>query len=50
MAAKFDLIKDRRPFDIVFKIDENEWNGQKTLQLRIEDIKASESQPANLSL
>jgi single-stranded-DNA-specific exonuclease len=50
MAAKFDLIKDRRPFDIIFKIDENEWNGQKTLQLRIEDIKASESQPANLSL
>lgn len=42
MAAKFDLVKDRLPFDIVFKIDENEWNGQKTLQLRIEDIKASD--------
>lgn len=41
MADKFDLVKDRRPFDVVFKIDENEWNGQKTLQLRIEDIKAS---------
>lgn len=42
MAGKFDLVKDRQPFDVVFKIDENEWNGQKTLQLRIEDIRASE--------
>ena len=41
MADKFDLVKDRQPFDVVFKIDENEWNGQKTLQLRIEDIKAA---------
>nr|WP_262919717.1 single-stranded-DNA-specific exonuclease RecJ [Niabella hibiscisoli] len=41
MADKFALVKDRQPFDVVFKIDENEWNGQKTLQLRIEDIKAS---------
>jgi single-stranded-DNA-specific exonuclease len=43
MADKFDLVKDRQPFDVVFKIDENEWNGQKTLQLRIEDIRASET-------
>lgn len=42
LAGKFELIKDRQPFDVVFKIDENDWNGQKTLQLRIEDIKASE--------
>ncbi len=40
MADKFALVKDRQPFDVVFKIDENEWNGQKTLQLRVEDIKA----------
>ncbi len=43
MASKFDLVKDGQPFDVAFKIDENEWNGQKTLQLRIEDIKASEA-------
>lgn len=40
MADKFQIIEKRQPFDVVFKIDENEWNGQKSLQLRIEDIKA----------
>ncbi|WP_114793093.1 single-stranded-DNA-specific exonuclease RecJ [Niabella yanshanensis] len=43
MADKLGIVKDRHPFDLVFKIDENDWNGQKTLQLRIEDIKASEA-------
>ncbi|MFV0604647.1 MAG: single-stranded-DNA-specific exonuclease RecJ [Niabella sp.] len=38
MADKFAMIENREPFDIVFKIDENEWNGTKTLQLRVEDI------------
>ncbi|MCH5596556.1 hypothetical protein [Niabella ginsengisoli] len=42
MADKFKVIEQRKPFDLVFKIDENEWNGQKSLQLRIEDIKSSE--------
>lgn len=41
MASRYDIIKDGKPFDIVFKIDENEWNGQKNLQMRVEDIKAS---------
>lgn len=40
MADKFKIVAARQPFDIVFKIDENEWNGQKSLQLRVEDIKA----------
>jgi single-stranded-DNA-specific exonuclease len=29
----------KRPVDIVFKIDENEWNGEKTLQVRVIDIR-----------
>lgn len=40
MAKKFDLLA--RPVDIVYKIDENEWNGQKNLQLRVIDFRLSE--------
>ncbi len=41
MADKFPLIENRQPVDIAFKIDENEWNNQKSLQLRIEDIRVA---------
>ncbi|SDD13108.1 single-stranded-DNA-specific exonuclease RecJ [Niabella drilacis] len=39
MAARFSIIESRRPFDMVFKVDENEWQGKKSLQLRVEDIR-----------
>lgn len=42
MADKFDLLKNDQPVDIVFKIGENEWNGEKSLQLRVIDMKLSE--------
>lgn len=38
MADKFAIVERRQPFDIVFKLAENEWNGEKSLQLRVEDI------------
>jgi single-stranded-DNA-specific exonuclease len=41
MADKFHLLQLRQPVDIVFKIDENEWNGEKSLQLRVIDLKLS---------
>ncbi len=41
MADKFSLLANRQPVDIVFKIDENDWNGQKSLQLRMIDFRAS---------
>lgn len=41
MANKFETVAGRQPFDIVFKVDENEWNGQKSLQLRVEDIRTA---------
>jgi single-stranded-DNA-specific exonuclease len=41
MADKFSLLQMKRPVDIVFKIDENEWNGEKNLQLRIIDCRIS---------
>jgi single-stranded-DNA-specific exonuclease len=41
MANKYVLMQQKPPIDIVFKIDENEWNGQKSLQLRVIDIRTS---------
>jgi single-stranded-DNA-specific exonuclease len=41
MAEKFYLLAKGNPIDIVFTIDENEWNGEKKLQLKVIDVKAS---------
>jgi single-stranded-DNA-specific exonuclease len=43
MAHKMPLLASGQPVDIVYKVDENEWNGQKSLQLRMVDLKLSES-------
>lgn len=42
MAEKFCLLEMKAPLDIVFTIDENEWQGNKTLQLKMIDFKLSE--------
>jgi single-stranded-DNA-specific exonuclease len=42
MADKFPLLENRKPVDIVFTIDTNEWNGTVSLQLRVIDIRRSE--------
>ena len=34
----FEKIKDYNPFDICYSINENEWNGRKSLQLMIRDL------------
>jgi single-stranded-DNA-specific exonuclease len=39
MADKLALLQLKKPVDIVFKIDENEWNDEKSLQLRMIDIR-----------
>ncbi len=41
MAGKFALLQMKKPVDVVFKIDENEWNGEKSLQLRVIDVMLS---------
>ena len=41
MAEKMPLLEANKPLDVIFKIDENEWNGEKTLQLKIIDLKLS---------
>ena len=42
MADKFPLLQKNQPLDIVFTIDENVWNGETSLQLRMIDLKVSE--------
>lgn len=41
LAQKFELLKQSKAIDILYTIDENEWNGNKTLQLKVIDIEAS---------
>lgn len=42
LATKFPLLQQKCPLDIVFTIDENEWNGIRSLQLKVLDIRKSE--------
>ena len=39
LGNKFDLTTNQKTFDAVYCIDENEWNGKISLQLRLRDIK-----------
>ncbi|MEO6313297.1 MAG: single-stranded-DNA-specific exonuclease RecJ [Chitinophagaceae bacterium] len=43
MAEKFNLLQLKQPLDVVFTLDENEWNGNKTLQLKVIDCRLSEN-------
>jgi single-stranded-DNA-specific exonuclease len=44
MADKFPLVQSGQPLDVVFTLDVNEWNGEKSLQLKILDIKLHEAE------
>ena len=39
LGNKLDLTKNQNPFDITFCIDENEFNGNVTVQLRLKDLR-----------
>ncbi|MFD0990440.1 single-stranded-DNA-specific exonuclease RecJ [Mariniflexile jejuense] len=39
MGDKFDIVSDKKPFKAVYSIDENEWQGHVSLQLKLRDIK-----------
>ena len=43
MADKFHLVQSNQPLDIIFTLDENIWNGETSLQLKVIDIKLSVS-------
>ena len=39
LGSKLALVQNKTPFDIAYAIEENEWNGQVSLQLKLKDIK-----------
>jgi single-stranded-DNA-specific exonuclease len=41
MFDKFDIVQQQKPFDIVFTLNENEWNNEKNLQLKVIDLQQS---------
>jgi len=41
-SHKYDLIRERKLFDICYTLEENEFRGNKSLQLNIKDIKVAE--------
>jgi len=41
MADKYGFVKNGARFDLVYTIEENEWNGKTSLQLQVIDIKPS---------
>jgi len=46
LAAKFHLLEFKKPVDLVFTLDENEWNDKVQLQLKVIDLRASQFQGA----
>jgi single-stranded-DNA-specific exonuclease len=46
LADKAPLLFSGLPVDLVYKLDENEWNGEKSLQLRVLDVRETGSQIA----
>jgi len=38
LGDKYELIKNKRPFKVAYNLDENEWNGTVSIQLRLKDI------------
>ncbi|WP_026913769.1 single-stranded-DNA-specific exonuclease RecJ [Christiangramia portivictoriae] len=41
LGKKLNLIEQGKKFDAVFSLDENTWNGNTTIQLRLKDIRES---------
>jgi single-stranded-DNA-specific exonuclease len=46
MAERFEIIESKKPLDVVFTLEENDWNGQKTLQLKVIDFRLAENVPS----
>jgi single-stranded-DNA-specific exonuclease len=39
LASKFPIISSRMPFDLVFTLDENDWQGNRNLQIKVIDLR-----------
>lgn len=42
MASYYPMLQNKQPVDVIFKIDENEWNGETSLQLQVMDLRPAE--------
>ncbi|WP_432672235.1 single-stranded-DNA-specific exonuclease RecJ [Flavobacterium sp. SM2513] len=42
LGKKYSLVVNRKRIDIIYSIDENEWNGKTTLQLNLKDLRESQ--------
>jgi single-stranded-DNA-specific exonuclease len=40
LGSKLELAKNQQSFDLAYCIDENEFNGNVTVQLRLKDIRS----------
>lgn len=40
LGAHFERVKKGEPFSVLYTLEENEWNGRRTLQLNIKDLKS----------
>lgn len=47
LAEKFPIVASGKPFDILYTIDENEWNDEKNLQMKVIDIRGHEKEKIN---
>ncbi|MFT4061908.1 MAG: single-stranded-DNA-specific exonuclease RecJ [Edaphocola sp.] len=45
LAEKFEYLQPGKPFDMAYTIDENEWNGTASLQLKVIDIRPATGLP-----
>ena len=43
LAGKFNLLEENKAVDLVFRIEENEWNGNTSLQLKVIDLRPAET-------
>ncbi|MDQ2720783.1 MAG: single-stranded-DNA-specific exonuclease RecJ [Bacteroidota bacterium] len=43
LAEKFPLLQSDKTLDMIYTIDENEWNGETNLQLKVIDVRLSEN-------
>jgi single-stranded-DNA-specific exonuclease len=41
LSEKYAIVSSGKPFDVVFTLDENEWQGNVSLQMKVIDIKAA---------
>lgn len=47
LAEKFHLLEMNQPVDLAYTIDENEWNEETNLQLKVIDFRLSEKKPVH---